>query len=155
MYTSVLALHSALRWLAILTGILATFAAFTSRSSPGPRDRAESYGLLFVTALDLQLLIGLLLYFVLSPITAAVRENFGAAMHDPAARFWAVEHVSTMLIAVVLVHVGRVLGRKAPTPPARRTRLLICFGLALIALLFATPWPGMPNGRPLFRSFGL
>jgi hypothetical protein len=72
-------------------------------------------------------------------------------MRDPAARFWAVEHLSMMLAAVILAHVGRGLARKAPSPAARRTRLLICFGLATIAMVAATPWPGMANGRPLFR----
>jgi hypothetical protein len=102
-------------------------------------------------ALDLQLVLGLLLYFLLSPTTSAIFADFGAAMRDPVARFWAVEHLSMMLAAVVLVHLGRVLARKAPTPGARRTRLLICFGLATIAMFAATPWPGMSAGRPLFR----
>jgi hypothetical protein len=52
---------------------------------------------------------------------------------------------------VILVHVGRVLARKAKTPEARRTRLLVCFGIATLAMIAATPWPGMSNGRPLFR----
>jgi hypothetical protein len=104
-----------------------------------------------VTFLDIQLLLGLVLYFFVSPITAAIREDFGAAMRDPIARFWAVEHVVLMLLAIVFAHLGRVLGRKAPTPERKRRRALICYGLAMIALLAATPWPGMSAGRPLFR----
>jgi len=38
-----------------------------------------------------------------------------------------------------------------PTPAAKRKRLVICFGLATLLMLIATPWPGMANGRPLFR----
>ena len=72
-------------------------------------------------------------------------------MRDPVARFWAVEHISSMLVAIVLVHVGRVLARKAATPGAKRMRLLICFGIATVLMLAATPWPGMATGRPLFR----
>ena len=34
-----------------------------------------------------------------------------------------------MLAAVVFAHLGRVLARKAPTPAAKRTRLIVCFGL--------------------------
>jgi hypothetical protein len=77
--------------------------------------------------------------------------DFGAAMRDPVARFWAVEHMASMMFAVVIVHVGRVLARKAATPAAKRTRLLVCFGVAMVAILARTPWPGMPGGRPLFR----
>jgi hypothetical protein len=56
-----------------------------------------------------------------------------------------------MLAAVVVAHVGRVLGRKARTPESRRRRTLICFGLATILMFIGTPWPGMRAGRPLFR----
>jgi hypothetical protein len=102
-------------------------------------------------ALDLQLLLGLLLYFALSPNTKAIFGDFGAAMRDPVARFWAVEHITMMFGAVILAHVGRVLARKAVTPASRRTRLLIPFVLALLLMLGGTPWPGMTAGRPLFR----
>jgi hypothetical protein len=101
--------------------------------------------------LDLQMLVGLLLYLVLSPVTTAIFNDFGGAMTDPVARFWAVEHIGTMTFAVVMAHVGRVLARKATSPRSKRTRLLVCFGLAIVAILAATPWPGMIAGRPLFR----
>jgi len=94
----------------------------------------------------------LLLYFVLSPNMQAILSNFGAAMKDPTTRFWAVEHTSAMLAAVVLVHVGRVLARKAKTPAAKRTRLLVCFGLATVLVILGMPWPGRPGGRELFRG---
>ena len=55
------------------------------------------------------------------------------------------------IIAVVLAHVGRVLGRKAATPDSRRMKLFICFGIATALMLLAIPWPGMRAGRPLFR----
>ena len=101
--------------------------------------------------LDIQMLLGLLLYLVLSPFTSQALNDFGAAMRNPALRYWAVEHVSLMLAAVVLVHVGRVLARTARTPQSKRTRQIVCYTLATVAMIAATPWPGMANGRPLFR----
>jgi hypothetical protein len=158
MYDLVLTAHSWLRWAALIAGVVATAmvvigqpAAAARTPTTPPRDGTDRWGLFFMIALDLQLLLGLLLYFALSPNTRAIFDDFGAAMRDPAARFWAVEHISLMLAAVVLAHLGRVLARKAPNRPARRTRLLVCFGLATIAMIAATPWPGMANGRPLFR----
>ena len=56
-----------------------------------------------------------------------------------------------MLLAVILAHLGRILARKAATPAAKRTRLLVCFGLSLLLMLAGIPWPGMTAGRPLFR----
>ena len=58
---------------------------------------------------------------------------------------------SLMLLAVVLVHIGRVLARRARTPGSKRLRQGLSFGLATMAMIVATPWPGLPNGRPLFR----
>lgn len=147
MYSVVLILHSWLRWFAILAGLGATA---TAASAPGS-DRSEKSGLLFTIAMDLQLLLGVWLYGFLSPITTAMFEDFGAAMRDPLPRFWAVEHPAMMLGAVVLAHLGRVLARKALTPAAKRTRLMICFGLATLLMIAATPWPGMRAGRELFR----
>jgi len=51
----------------------------------------------------------------------------------------------------VLAHAGRVLARKAATPAAKRTRLMVCFGLAAMLVILGMPWPGRPGGRPLFR----
>jgi hypothetical protein len=55
------------------------------------------------------------------------------------------------MLAVVVTHVGRVLARKAATPEAKRTRSLLCYGVAMLAIIARTPWPGMVAGRPLFR----
>jgi hypothetical protein len=145
MYELVLTAHSWLRWVALIAGLMAVVMASTA--SP----RADRWGLILVIALDIQLLLGFALYLVLSPNTKAILGNFGAAMRDPVARFWAVEHVSLMLFAVVMAHVGRVLARKAASPAAKRKRLLVCFALSTMAMIAATPWPGMASGRPLFR----
>src|ERR1700742_2122663 len=108
MYTLVLALHSWVRWAVIISGLLATASPFMSARAGEP-DPADKWGLIFMITLDLQMLLGLLLYFALSPTTAAIMNDFGGAMKDPVARFWAVEHEVAMLIAVILAHVGRIL----------------------------------------------
>src|SRR5256885_14035771 len=150
MYSLVLLLHSWIRWGVLAAGLFATFAAAADRTGASA-SRSERAGLAFVTLLDVQLLLGLLLYLVLSPFTKEALRDFGAAMHNSGLRFWAVEHSMTMLVAVILVHVGRVLGRKAATPASRRLRQMICFGLATVLIVVAIPWPGMVNGRPLLR----
>lgn len=144
MYTTVLLLHSWIRWIALALGIVVTASALGRRPT-------ERLGLLFMTALDTQMLLGLWLYLVLSPFTTQALNDFGAAMRDRSLRFWAVEHLTTMLAAVVLAHVGRVLARRARTPDARRTREIVCFGTATVLMLVGIPWPGLANGRPLFR----
>ena len=96
--------------------------------------------------------IGLLLYVWLSPITQAAFADFGGAMRNAGLRFWAVEHVAGMVIAIALVHVGRAKIRKATTDRRRHSLAAIFYGIALIIMLASIPWPGMPAGRPLFRG---
>ena len=155
MYLAALLIHSWLRWLALIAGVGATFAAFSARSGAPQQPKglpgAERWGLIFMIALDVQMLLGLLLYGMLSPYTAAAMNDFGAAMRDPVLRFWAVEHFTMMLAAVVLVHVGRVLARKTDDVDKKRKRFLVCFGLAVLLMLLGMPWPGLASGRPLFR----
>jgi hypothetical protein len=141
MYGLVLIIHSWLRWAVLAAGIAAV-------ARGGTRD--SSTGRWFTILLDVQFLIGLLLYFVLSPFTKAALNDFGGAMGNSQLRFFAVEHVFGMLIAITLAHIGAAKIKKAPAE--RRGRMAMTFyGLALLAILASIPWPGMPAGRPLFR----
>src|SRR5262245_66508414 len=97
MYSVVLFLPSWLRWVALITCLLAIARAATDAGSA----RSEKAGLFFMIAMDVQMLLGLMLYAYLSPTTEAILKDFGAAMSDPVARFWAVEHLTMMLLAVV------------------------------------------------------
>src|SRR5260221_12131469 len=119
MYSTVLVIHSWLRWVALVGGVGTLAALFKGDAAAA---RAERWSLLLLIALDVQMLLGLLLYFVLSPFTTEALKNFGAAMQNPAARFFAVDHIVTMFGAVILVHVGRVLGRKAASADSKRLR---------------------------------
>ena len=151
MYSAVLLIHSWLRWAVLLLGLVAVFRGIGGWSGARMWTRVdERAGFLFTTTLDVQMLLGLLLYFALSPFTSVALNDFGAAMKDSGLRYWAVEHVFGMLIAITLAHIGRARIRKAAA--ARKHRLAaIFFGLALLAILASIPWPGMPNGRELFR----
>ena len=151
MYPTLLALHSWIRWIALIATVGTTLAAVRGKVE-GPRSLADRWGMVAIMVLDTQLLLGLLLYFVVSPNMRAILDNFGGAMKDPALRFWAVEHTASMFAAIALAHVGRVLARKALTPASKRTKLLVCFGLATLLIILGMPWPGRPGGRPLLRG---
>jgi hypothetical protein len=151
MYSATLLVHSWIRWAVVLAGLYAFArsaigASQRSRWMPGD-DRA---GFWFVTALDLQVTLGLILYFFLSPLTSAAMRDFGGAMKDPILRFWAVEHAFGMVIGLALAHIGRARARKADS--LRRHRVTaIFFGLALLLILASIPWPGSAHGRPLLH----
>jgi hypothetical protein len=147
-YNVALVLHSWIRWAALVLGVAATLASLTDR---GASSHADRWGFWFITVLDIQMLLGLTLYFLLSPVTAKALSDFPAAMHVDSLRFFAVDHAATMFLALAIAHVGRVLGRKARSPHSKRLRQSVCFGIATLAMIAAIPWPGMANGRPLFR----
>jgi hypothetical protein len=150
MFVTMVVLHSLLRWVVIAFGLLAVWRAISGVSGRRPwtslDDRA---GRLFVMAVDTQVLVGLILYGILSPITRTALADMGAAMKDATLRFYAVEHLAIMLGAVALVHIGRSRTRKAGTDAARQRTAAIFFTLALLLILVGTPWPFRAIGRPL------
>lgn len=151
MYPGMLFAHSWVRWAVVIVGVFAVIRAIAGASGRRPwtpsDDRA---GLWFTIALDIQFLLGLILYFAVSPFTTVAMQHFGAAMKNPGERYWLVEHTLGMIIGLALAHIGRVRIRKAESS-RRHMIAAIFFGLALVAILVSIPWPGMPNGRPWIR----
>jgi len=150
MHSAILWLHSWLRYPVLLTGIallwLAISASRSSRSSPS----LNRLHMAFLGLLDTQMLLGLVLYFALSPLSAAAFADMAAAMKDPTLRFFGLEHASTMLIAITVAHVGRVRAKRAAGDA--RLRIVIRAQAAwLLLTLIAIPWPALDIGRPLFR----
>ena len=151
MYPTVLTIHSWLRWAALLLGVAATFNAFRHRAGTAEPPRGQRWDWLFMLALDLQVLFGLLLYFGLSPFTREAMNDVGRALRNPGLRYWALTHVAMMVVALVAVRAGRVFAMGEPTSRARRNGRCVCFGIAVLAMMAGVPWPGLANGRPLFR----
>jgi hypothetical protein len=154
MFLTTLILHSLLRWAVLVFGLLAVVRALQGWVGGRPWTPLDARaGKYFVIALDVQTLVGLVLAGGLSPVTRAAFTDMGVAMKDAFLRFYAVEHLTMMLVALGLVHVGRARCRKAPTDAARHRTAAIFFGLGLLLILAAIPWPGRAVGRPLFPAF--
>jgi hypothetical protein len=154
MYGLVLTLHSILRWAVLIVGLAAIIRAFVGWfGNRGWEQLDERLGLIYTSVMDLQLLLGLLLYFVLSPLTRAALQDFGGAMANSVLRFWSVEHLLLMIIAVILAHLGRSLSRRTEAAKGKHQRAAILFTLSLLAVLITIPWPFMANfaDRPWIR----
>ncbi|MEP7236345.1 MAG: hypothetical protein ABI685_00705 [Ferruginibacter sp.] len=149
-----LIIHSILRWAVLLTGVWAVFSALGAViSKRNYRNSDNKTSLFFMISCDIQLLLGLFLYFNGMWFTM-LKTNAKEVMKDPAERFFAVEHALMMIIAWLLVHVGRSMVKRADTDAQKHKRTLIYFGIALILILAMIPWPfRMPEiARPLFRT---
>jgi hypothetical protein len=152
MYITVLAIHSMVRWVVLATGLIAVVRAITGWRSGRPWTLTdERSGMWFLSALDLQMLLGLALYFFLSPITHAALRDFGSVMGNSGLRYWTIEHAFGMLLGVTLAHIGRSRTRKIPHDARRHRIAAIFFTLALLSIAASIPWPGSPQGRPLIR----
>ena len=153
MYTAFLLIHSTLRWAVLVLALLALARAI--RGVTGRREwlSADSaIGAWFTGSVDLQLLLGLVLYIFLSPFTKEAFADFGAAMRNPPLRFFAVEHLTGMIVAVALTHVGRARSKRAGPAAQRHKAALVFYALALVIMVLSIPWPGTPGGRPLIRG---
>lgn len=150
-----LLIHNILRWAVLLFGVWAVIAALgaviTKRAY---RNSDNKSSLFFMISCDIQLLLGLILYFT-GMWFEKVKSGMGTVMKDPIERFFAVEHALMMIIAWLLVHVGRSMVKGAGTDAKKHKRTLIYFGMALVIILAMIPWPFRQPGvaRQLFPQF--
>ena len=150
----ILALHSLVRWAILLFGLWAFFNALIGVLGKRNFTKSDNLsGLLFMTSFDMQLLLGVALYFG-DRWFSMLKDNAKVVMQNDATRFFAVEHAFMMIIAWILVHVGRSSVKKAVSADAKHKRMLLYFGLAILLILIAMPWPFREAvSRPWFRSF--
>jgi hypothetical protein len=144
MYIGFLHLHDTLRWL-LLLGIVIILVKYLIGWLGGKQWTKEDHilGIVFTSIMDLQFLTGIVLYFFLSPITKQAFADFGAAMKDSDLRFYAVEHISMMFVALILVHIGRAKSKKSKTDVAKFKTASIYFLIATAVIIGAIPWSRM------------
>ena len=147
LYPSLLAFHGLLRWVALLAAVIAVVVALSGwRGTKPAGKKLRLASVIFVITMDIQLLLGLVLFFGASPITRAAMSDLGAAMKEHESRFFTVEHTLLMLLAVICAHVGAALSRKGRTDATKYRGAGVAFILSLLLMLGGIPW-----WRPLLR----
>lgn len=140
MFIGLLHLHSSLRYVVLFLLVLAMLKAIIGLLARKPFTGADNkIGTALLGATHLQVVIGLILYFV-SPTVEVAMSDMGAAMKDATLRFWAVEHITMMLIAAVLITVGRVTSKKALDDLKKHKRAAIFYSFAFAVIMYAIPW---------------
>jgi peptidoglycan/LPS O-acetylase OafA/YrhL len=131
MYTGLLHTHSLLRYfvlIALVIVIVKSLMGFINKQPFGKLDNKLSLYLLIFT--HLQFLAGIILYFV-SPWV-----KFGSTtMSDKLTRYWTVEHLTGMLVAVVLITVARASSKRLADDTAKHKRLFILNFVALVVIV--------------------
>ena len=151
MYQTLLYVHSWSRWLVVIFGLIAVYRAYVGWSAARPFAKADNgLGASFSGFMWLQVLIGLGLYFGLSPWGMKAMKQAGA-MHDPTKRFFGLEHVVVMILAAVVAQVGRIVVKKTADHSRKHKKAFLYFGVALLLVLLMIPWGIWNPYRPLFR----
>lgn len=150
MDATLLMIHSILRWVILILILVAIFRSFGAGSKPFT-DGHKKNGLFLMISCDIMLLIGLIQWFTGGFGLKAIQNNgMGAVMKDGVMRFFAVEHLLMMIIAIILVHVGYSFNKKNISDAKKHTKTTLFYILALLVMLAAIPWPfreaGMGRG---------
>jgi uncharacterized membrane protein len=129
--------HSGLRWVVLALLIYVIYASFVKWQGKKPYTESDRKAALYaMLSVHIQLLLGLFLYF------AGSKVDFGADfMKDPIYRFFMVEHLSLMLIAIVLVTLGYTRSKKAVAASAKFKTTFWYYVVALLLILLGIPWP--------------
>ena len=141
MYSILKNIHSYWAYLVLLVLILCIFNAITGKINGKDfesRDlRLSLFGLIFS---HLQLLIGLILYFVSPWFDQWSNLGMGGGMKDAQTRLFLVEHPFTNILAIALITIGWSAHKHQSDPSKKFLRIALLYGLGLLLLMSRIPW---------------
>jgi len=132
--------HSGLRWVVLGLLIYAIFNALRKKDFYAKSDRMLN--MFAMVSLHIQLVIGLILYFTSSKVSFV--EGW---MKNQLLRFYGMEHILLMVIAIVLVTIGHTKAKRATESAKKHKTILIFYAIGLILIIASIPWP--------FRNLGV
>ena len=141
-------LHQLLRWAVLVFGIFALVKAFKGGPWGGSH---RGTNIAYMASVHLNVVVGLVLFSGLSPMTTAAFADMGGAMKDSVLRFYAVEHPFLMVLAAVFATVGNIKGKRGADDAAKHKAVKIFFSISLLLILLGIPWPFREAGRSLFH----
>ncbi|MDO5978595.1 hypothetical protein [Flavivirga spongiicola] len=140
MYDIVMMLHSYWAYLVLLVLIIATVNALIKTFGDKEYEANDFRKSLFTLIVShIQLLIGLILYFV-SPRFGLWSELGGGVMGNSLARLYLVEHPFINIVAVALITIGYSKHKKKLTSKAKLKTIAIFYTIALVLFLSRIPW---------------
>jgi hypothetical protein len=144
MITGLTHIHSSLRYvilaLLIYTAIKA-WMGWLGKKDFQPADRKA--GAMTMGLLHLQLIIGLALYIMKEyfNVFSLMKQLKESGQDASVVRFWGLEHISMMIVGIILVTLGHMLSKRALTNEDKYKKLAIFFTLGLLIIFAAIPWP--------------
>ncbi len=134
--------HSGLRWIVLLLMLWAIINAAKSQSSGTYSERSRKLNLFAMISLHVQLLVGIALFFVSQKVNFSVDNWMSSDTAMGMYRFFNLEHVFGMVLAVVLVTMGRSKAeKKLKGSRDKHRRIMVSYLIALVIILLTIPWP--------------
>ncbi|MBT5438944.1 MAG: cytochrome B, partial [Flavobacteriales bacterium] len=116
--------HSGLRWLVLGLLIYAIYNAAVNKTSYEKRDKMVN--LFAMISLHIQLLLGLILYYTSGNV------SFDSGwMKNAVTRFYGMEHLLGMLLAIIVVTVGRKMAEKQEVVEHKNKKILVWYTIGL------------------------
>jgi len=132
--------HSGVAYLVLIFLFIAIVNAIIGLSSKKQfTEKDRKLGLVALIFSHIQLLLGLILYFV-SPMVQTLNGNMGEVMKNSTLRLYGVEHPLINIIAIVLITIGWSKHKKATTSENKFKKFAIFYTLGLILILSRIPW---------------
>jgi uncharacterized BrkB/YihY/UPF0761 family membrane protein len=142
MYSTLLGLHSGLRYLVLLLLAVSLLLAIVGLFGKKPYTQTNrKLNLFAMISTHIQFLVGLILYFF-SPLVNY--SNMGQAMKETMTRYWTVEHFVMMLFAIVLITLGHSRSKKAADDFNKHRSIALYYGLAVLVIVVAIYQSGRP-----------
>lgn len=141
MYDIVKTVHSYWAYLVLIVLIIATISAVIKTVGDKEYDANDFRRSLFTLIVShIQLLIGLVLYFVSPRLQMFSELGMGGVMKDAVNRLYLVEHPFVNIIAVALITIGYSKHKKKLTSNAKLKTIAVFYSIALVLFLSRIPW---------------
>ncbi|KFD38483.1 hypothetical protein AT05_09565 [Schleiferia thermophila str. Yellowstone] len=145
MYTGIKHLHSFLPYVFLSLSIFLVLYSLISWRKRKSYSKSDTILRSVVVSLaHIQLLIGLILYFI-SPITKSAFADFGAAMKDSVLRLYALEHIFINIVAVILITIGSIKAKREIIEFKKHKLVGIYLGIGTVLILSRIPWHAWPG----------
>ena len=152
MYEILLNLHSWLRWLVLGMAVVVIYNNYNGwKSGLVYSDKDKKLNTYLMLLLHSQLVIGLALYFGVSPMMKDIMANFGGSMKDSAQRFWSVEHMMGLVIGIIVAQIGASKAKKQSTDAQKFKTGFMWFTIAILIIILMIPFGIWNVERPMFR----
>ena len=130
-------LHSGLRWVVLILLIWAIANAFSAKHF---EKKHKMINLFAMATLHIQLVIGLIQYF-----TSAKVQFSEGWMQNPLLRFYGMEHLAGMLLAIILITIGYSKAKRKENDADKFKVIRLFYSIGLIIILLSIPWPFRAN----------